>query len=114
MQKKVPQQLQVCQSGFLRCRQAVARDSYKWVSYKKLWKILICFSSFNFNKYHNIGTPSYLDIFWIAVGGGGCIFAVGGWWWMYFGWQWVVVDSGGWWWIFWLVVGGGGWCHSLV
>ena len=27
-------------------------------------------------------TPSYLDIFWIAVGGGGYILAAGGWWWM--------------------------------
>ena len=27
-------------TGFLRCRQAVARDSCKWVSYKKRWKML--------------------------------------------------------------------------
>ena len=34
MYKKVSQQLEVGYLGFLGCRQTVARDSYKWVSYK--------------------------------------------------------------------------------
>ena len=85
MYQKVSQQLQVCYLGFLRCRQTVARDSYKWVSYKRGF-----------------------GCWWVVVGVGGYILAGGGWWWIYFGWWWVVVD------IFQLVVDGGGWWHSLV
>ena len=73
--------MQVCYLGFLRCHQTLARDSYKWVSYKKVlavsgsWWVLV-------------------DIFWLVVGGGGgYILTGGGWWWIYFGWWWVVVDG---------------------
>ena len=62
MYKSVSQQLQVCYSNFLRCRQTVARDSYKWISYKK-----------------SFGSR------WVVVNGGGYILAGGGWWWRYFG-----------------------------
>ena len=53
-----------------------------------------------------------MDIFCLAVGGGGC-------WWMVADIFWVVVGGGGWWWvvvdIFWMVVGGGGsWQFSLT
>ena len=37
---EISQQFQVCQLDFLCCYLAVARDSYKWVSYKKRWRIL--------------------------------------------------------------------------
>ena len=47
----------------------MARDSYKWVSYKRGF-----------------------GCWWVVVGGGGYILAGGGWWW-------VVVGSGGWWWV---------------
>ena len=61
--RKKSSQFQVCYSGFLRCRQVVARDSYKWVSYKKVvsgwWWVVV-------------------DIFWLVVGGGGYILAGGG------------------------------------
>ena len=72
MYKKVSQQLQVCYLGFLRCRQTVARDSYKWVSYKKGFGCLQVVA----------GVGRY-----ILAGSGGYILAGGGWWWqIYFGW----------------------------
>ena len=65
----------------------MARDSYKWVSYKKgfgCWWVVV-------------GVGRYIlasggwwwvvvDIFWLVVGGSGYILADGGWWW-------VVVDG---------------------
>ena len=48
--------------------------------------------------YFSYKIPSYLDIFWFVVGGGGYNLAVGGlwaWYWIYFGWWWVVVGGGG-------------------
>ena len=50
----------------------MARDSYKWVSYKK-----------DFGSW------------WVVVDVGGYILPGGGWWWIYFGWWWVVVDGDG-------------------
>ena len=76
---KVRSHLQVCYLGFSRCRQTVARDSYKWVSYKKSFGCRL-----------------------VLVNGGGHILAGSGWWWIYFGWWWVVVGDGGyfgWWWM---------------
>ena len=55
MYKKVSQQLQVCYLDFLRCRQALARDFYKCVSYKKGF-----------------------DCWWLVVGIGGYILGGGG------------------------------------
>ena len=75
MEKKVSQQLQVCYLGFLRCRQTVDRDSYKWV-YKKgfdCWWIYLGW------------WWVVVDIFWPVVGGGGYIMAGGRWWWMVVG-----------------------------
>ena len=59
--------------SYLRCRQTVARGSYKWLSYKKGF-----------------------GCWWVVVGLGGYVMAGGGWC-IYFGWWWVVVDGGGWW-----------------
>ena len=87
MQKEVSQQLQVCYSGFLCCCQTVARDSYKWVSYKKVWLSVVG------GEWWWI----YFGWWWVVAGGGGYILARGGWWWIYFGWWQVVVDGGGGW-----------------
>ena len=112
MQKIVSQQLQDCYLVFLRCGQTVARDFYKWVSYKKgfgCWWVMV-----GVGGYILAGGGWWwvvLDIFWLVVGAGGQ-------WWIYFGWWSLMVDGGGyilaggsWWWvlvdIFWLVVGGG-------
>ena len=82
-------QFQVCYSGFLRCRQVVARDSYKWVSYKKV-------------------VSGWCEWWWIYFG----------WWWVVVDIFWLVVGGGGWWGvvvdIFWLVVDCSGWWHNLV
>ena len=54
----------------------MARDSCKWVSYKKgfgCWWVVVGVSRS-----------------WLVVGGGGYILAGSGWWW-------VVVEGGGWW-----------------
>ena len=59
----------------------MARDSCKWVSYKK-----------------------WFGCWWVVVGVGGHILAGGGWWWVYFGWWWGLLDCGGW---RWMVVGSG-------
>ena len=71
MYKKVSQQLQVCYLGFLRCRQTVARDSYKWVSYKKGF-----------------------GCWWVVVDVGGYILGGGGWWWVVMDIFWLVVGGG--------------------
>ena len=42
-----------------------------------------------------------MDVFWLLVGGGGCILAGSGW-------LWIVVVGGGY------ILAGGGWWHSLV
>ena len=99
--KKVSQQLQVCYLGFLHFRHTVARDSYKWVSFKKRF-----------------------GCWWVVVGVGGYILTGGGWWWLCFGWWWVVVSDGayiladgGWWQIYfsWSWVGdGAGWWWLVV
>ena len=95
----------------------MARDSYKWISYKKgfgcRWVVV------NGGGYVLAsGGWQWIYSGWlcVALGGGGWWWAVlddGGWWWIYFGWWWLVVGTGGWWWvvvdIFWLVVGGAGW-----
>ena len=54
--------MQVCCSGFLRCRQTVARDSYKQVFYKKSF-----------------------GCWCVVVNDGEYILAGGGWWWMVVG-----------------------------
>ena len=74
MYKKDSQQLQVCYLGFLRCHQTVARDSYKWVSYKKGF-----------------------GCWCLVVGVGGYILAGGGQWWVVVDIFWLVVDGGAWW-----------------
>ena len=54
------------------------------------------------NKYLNIfsyKTPSYLDIFWIAVGVSGYILTVSGWCWVVVDMLWLAVGGGGWWWV---------------
>ena len=81
MYKKVSQQLQFCYLSFLRCHQRVAKDSYKWVSYKKGF-----------------------DCWWVVVDVGGYILG-GGWWWVVMDMFWLVVSGGGWWWIYF-----GWWC----
>ena len=55
-------------------RQAVARDSYKWVSYKE-----------------------NIDYQWVVVNRGGYILAGGGWWGMVVDMFWLVVDGVEWW-----------------
>ena len=73
--------MQVCYQGFLDCRQTVAGDSYKWVSYKK-------------------GFGSW----WVVVGVGGYSLAGGGWWWVVLDIFWLVVGGDGY-----ILVGGGSW-----
>ena len=68
---------------------------------------------FFITQYLSYKALSYLDIFWIVVGAGGCILTVGEWWRMVVDVFWLVVGGGGWLWvvvdIFWLVMDGGGW-----
>ena len=116
MYKKVSQQLQVCYVSFLRCRQRVARDSYKWVSYKKgfgCWWVVVGVGGYIMTGgergggYNLAGVGQWwvvVDIIWLVVGSVG-------WWWVYFGCWWVLVDAGGQWW---MVVDGGVCWHSLV
>ena len=81
MYKKVSQQLQVCYLGFLCCRQTVARDSYKWVSYKKgfgCWWVVVHI----FWLVVSGAAWVVVDIFWLVEGDGEYILAGGGWWWI--------------------------------
>ena len=70
MERATQKNFQVCYSGFLRCRQTVARDSYKWVSYKKSCQ-------------------------WVVVNGGGYLLAGGGFWWVVVDIFWLMVGEVG-------------------
>ena len=54
----------------------MAKDSYKWVSYKKGF-----------------------GCWWVVVGVGGYISAGGGWWWVVVGSGGYILAGGGWWWV---------------
>ena len=101
MYKKDSLQLQVCYLCFLCYCPTVARDSYKWVSYKKgfgCWLVMVGVGGYTLDGGGWWWVVEH--IFWLVVGGGGYL--------------WLVVDSSGWWWT---VVGsghGGGWWHGLV
>ena len=64
----------------------MARDSYKWVSYKKgfgCWWVVVGVGGFLF----------------AVVGGGGYILAGGRWCWVVMDIFWLVVGGGEWWWV---------------
>ena len=54
----------------------MAKDSYKWVSYKKGF-----------------------GCWWVVVGVGGYISTGGGWWWVVVGGGGYILAGGGWWWV---------------